>query len=97
MNLPLSVVNADRVGSTDSESFEKLKVPRITLHSVTQETLHVLHTPDDRLKAIHLDDYYQTYKLMAAFISLLDSALDATPVAPATANGKGEPNGPPSP
>jgi putative aminopeptidase FrvX len=85
MNLPLSVVDVDRVGSTDSESFEKLKVPRMTLHSVTQQTLHILHSSDDQIKAIHMDDYYQTYKLMAGFISLLDSTLDATPPAAAPA------------
>src|SRR4051812_35696149 len=81
MNLPLSAMDVDRVGTTDSESFEKLKVPRMTLHSVTQETLHVLHSSDDQIKAIHMDDYHQSYKLIAGFISLLDSTLDAPPPA----------------
>jgi putative aminopeptidase FrvX len=83
MNLPLSAVNVENVGSADSESFEKLKIPRMTLHSVTQPTLRVLHSPADRFDAIRMNDYYQSYKLIAAFISLLDSTLDAAPVAPA--------------
>jgi len=85
MNLPLSGMDVDGVGSSDSESFEKLKVPRMTLHSVTQETLHVLHSSNDQLKAIHMDDYYQSYTLIAAFISLLDGTLDATPPAASAA------------
>jgi len=96
MNLPLSAVNVENVGSADSESFEKLKIPRMTLHSVTQPTLRVLHSPADRIDAIRMSDYYQSYKLIAAFISLLDNTLDATLAAPATAKGKSEPNGPPS-
>ena len=85
MNLPLSGMDVDGVGSSDSESFERLKIPRMTLHSVTQQTLHVLHSSDDQIKAIHMDDYYQSYKLIAGFISLLDSTLDAAPAAPAAA------------
>jgi putative aminopeptidase FrvX len=77
MNLPLSAVNVENVGSADSESFEKIKVPRMTLHSVTQNTLRTLHSPNDQMKAVHMDDYYQSYKLIAAFLSLLDNTLDA--------------------
>jgi hypothetical protein len=81
-------VNVDNVGSSDSESFEKLKVPRMTLHSVTQPTLNVLHSPRDRIDAVRMGDYYQSYKLIAAFISLLDSTLDAAPPATAPAAAK---------
>ncbi len=88
MNLPLSGMDVDRVGSSDSESFERLKVPRMTLHSVTQQTLHILHSSDDQIKAIHMDDYYQTYKLVAGFISLLDSTLDQTPAPAVTPAAK---------
>ena len=36
--LPVSAMNIEKVGSTDSESFARYKIPRITLHSVTQKT-----------------------------------------------------------
>ena len=41
MNLPIAAVNVDKVGlTTDSESFAKFKIPRITIRfPVTQETL----------------------------------------------------------
>ena len=36
--LPVSAMNIEKVGSTDSESFARYQIPRITLHSVTQKT-----------------------------------------------------------
>ena len=75
MNAPLSAVNVDNVGSTDSESFAKRKIPRMTVHSVTQQTLRILHSSRDKLDAINLADYYQSYRLLAAYLAYLDTAL----------------------
>lgn len=75
MKLPLAVVNVDKVGSTDSESFASRKIPSLTIHSVTQETWPVLHSSKDTLAAIHLDDYYATYKLVAVYLAYLDQTL----------------------
>jgi hypothetical protein len=79
MNLPLSGMDVDKVGSADSESFEKLKIPRMTLHSVTQDTFKVLHSPLDQFKSVRMPEYYDSYKLIAAFVSLADSTLDTAP------------------
>ena len=76
LKLPLDWVNVDGVGSSDSESFARKKVPAITIHSVTQETLSVLHSPRDRVTAIALDAYYDTYRLLAAYLVYLDLKLD---------------------
>jgi peptidase M28-like protein len=74
LKLPLRGMNVDQVGTTDSEQFAERKIPRITIHSLTQETwnAHILHSSKDRLSAIRLEDYYQTYHLVAAYISFLD-------------------------
>ncbi len=74
LNLPISVVNVERVGSTDSEQFAARKIPSITIHSLTQETwdAHILHTSKDKISAINLDNYYDTYCLLAAYVSYLD-------------------------
>jgi hypothetical protein len=74
LNVPLTAVNVEQVGSTDAEQFSKLKIPRITIHSLTQDTWNarILHTSRDKLSAIRLDDYYQTYRLVAAYIAFLD-------------------------
>jgi aminopeptidase-like protein len=74
VDIPLKGVNVEQVGSTDSEQFAARKIPSITIHSLTQETWNarILHTSKDKFTAIRLDDYYQTYCLIAAYIAVLD-------------------------
>lgn len=76
-NLPLNAVNVDQVGSSDGEQFAERKIPRITIHSLTQETFNarILHTSKDKISAMRLDDYYQTYRLLAAYLAFLDNVL----------------------
>jgi len=82
LNVPVTGVNVEQVGSSDAEQFSERKIPRITIHSLTQETwnAHILHTSKDKLSAIRLDDYYQTYRLLAAYVAVLDQvASDPAP------------------
>jgi hypothetical protein len=75
MNLSVTGVNVEQVGSTDSEQFATRKIPSITIHSLTQETWNagILHTSKDKLAAMRLDDYYDSYRLIAAYLAVLDS------------------------
>jgi len=77
--IPLGGVDVDLVGSTDSVQFSARKIPAITIHSLTQATYNarILHTSKDKLSAIHLDEYYQTYHLIAAYLAYLDQTLPA--------------------
>ncbi len=70
--LPLNVVNVHRVGRSDSDSFQDINIPTINIHSVTTDTFPILHTRRDRIDAIHLDDYYDTYLLVRAYLAYLD-------------------------
>lgn len=65
----------DGMGSSDSEEFARRKIPRITIHSVTQQTWPILHSPQDNLKAVHLDEYYDSYRLIEGYLVYLDGAL----------------------
>ena len=85
LQLPLSAVNVDKVGTTDSESFARYKIPRITIHTLTQDTLTILHSPRDRLDKIKMGDYYDSYRLIAAYLVALDKFLGETQTAPAAA------------
>jgi hypothetical protein len=78
LNKPLSGVNFERVGSTDSESFAARKIRRITIHSLTQESENkgILHTKRDKLSAMNLDDYYDTFHLTAVYLGFLDHLVD---------------------
>lgn len=76
LKLPLQVVNTERVGTTDSASFARKKIPTVVLHSITQENLAVLHSVRDNLDAVKMDDYYGTYRLVSAYLTYLDSTLE---------------------
>jgi hypothetical protein len=82
MKLLLAAVNVDQVGSTDSESFARSKIPRITIHSVKQETWPILHSSKDKLSAIKMTDYYATYRLLVGYLAYLDTSLDSRPRLP---------------
>ena len=62
---PVQGVNVDNVGDDDTHPFLDKKMPVICIHSVTQETIGILHSNRDNLSAINLDDYYTTYRLVA--------------------------------
>jgi Zn-dependent M28 family amino/carboxypeptidase len=80
LTLPLAVVNVDKVGFSDAGSFRDKKIPSIDFHSVTQETLPILHSARDTFSAIRLPEYENSYALLAAYLAYLDATAD--PVAP---------------
>jgi hypothetical protein len=82
MKIPVTAMNVDQVGSTDSESFARFKIPRITVHSVTPETWPILHSSRDKLNAVKLNDYYESYHLIAGYLAFLDTYLDQPAPAP---------------
>jgi len=43
--------------------------------------LSILHSPHDKFSAIHLDDYYSTYRLLSAYLVNLDRYLAQAPAA----------------
>ena len=76
MRFPFAVVNGDRVGDDDSTPFKKRGVPTLMLHSITQDTLSILHTARDRMDKIALGDYYASYNQIAAYLAYIDAILD---------------------
>jgi Peptidase family M28 len=76
LQLPIADVNVEEVGSTDSESFRSRNIPVLTMHSVTQQTLPLLHSKNDTVDSIDLASYYRTYRLAAVYLAYLDGKLD---------------------
>jgi Iap family predicted aminopeptidase len=72
MKLPISGVNVDQVGSTDSESFREAHVPAMTLHSIKSVTWRILHSPNDQMDKINFAAYYRSYQLILTFLGVLD-------------------------
>jgi hypothetical protein len=79
--LPVSAMNVDNLGTADSESFARYHIPRLTLHSVTSNTWPILHSARDKLAAIRMDDYYDSYHLIAEYLAYLDDVLKPVPAA----------------
>lgn len=75
LKLPLGEMNVDDFGNSDGKSFRERNIPTITFHSVTIENLGIIHSIRDNLDAVKLDDYYDSYKLIAAYLAALDSEL----------------------
>lgn len=79
LGLPLAVVNVDRVGESDSRPFVDARIPVIDFHSVTQETLSILHGPRDAFPAVKMKEYVDSCNLLAAYLAYLDVTLSASP------------------
>jgi Peptidase family M28 len=76
-NLPIARMDVDGVGKSDEESFIKKGLCTLTVHSLTPQTLHVLHRQDDNPSAVRFTDYYETYRLLAGYLAVLDTQLVA--------------------
>ncbi len=75
MDMKLRNINFETVGSTDSESFARKKIPALTVHSITPQTSKYLHTPDDKIEHIDIPEHYKTYRLMTKYLAYLDKVL----------------------
>lgn len=77
--LPLTFMDMDEVGTSDFLAFRSKHVPTLIFHSLTQETLKLLHRSADNYQALKMDDYCATYRLAAAYLAYLDVTLDIRP------------------
>ena len=73
LRVPVGMVDVDRVGTDDSLPFGKDGIPTLSVHSVTQANYRVPHSAADRLDALRREDYYETYRLLCAWLVYLDS------------------------
>jgi Zn-dependent M28 family amino/carboxypeptidase len=78
-NTQIGAINLDKVGLSDSFPFTEKKIPAIDFHSISQETWPILHTRRDNSAAFHMDDYWNSYRLIATYLAYLDQKLVPTP------------------
>lgn len=75
LQLGFAGVNVDAVGTTDSMTFHRAKIPVLSLHSVTQETWKLINSPKDVWSSLSWKDYYDSHRFISAFIAYLDQKL----------------------
>lgn len=69
LKIPASQIGMETVGVTDSEPFAARHIPRITIHSLTQQNLEGVATP------FRPNNYYDTYRLLCGYLAYLDVTL----------------------
>ncbi len=75
--VPSSVRNVDlALMYDDAMPFRKRKIPTLSIHSLTGDTVRVPHSRRDNLSAIDLNHYHAGYRLIAAYLAYLDSVLE---------------------
>ena len=74
-HIPISGVNVEELADDDTHPFLLRGIPVISVHSVTQRTFNILHSKRDTIEAIHPDDYYDTYRVLALYLTYLDGEL----------------------
>ena len=82
MKLPLSAMETDHVGGSDGDAFSRRNIPTVTIHSVTTEAFPILRSARDQLDTVHMDEYFASYRLIAAYLAFLDGRLDTAPRIP---------------
>lgn len=75
LKIPLSGMNVDKVGQSDSLPFRDNKAATIDFHSLDNNTFPILHTIDDQLSAMKLDEYKSTYRFLTFYLAFLDQSL----------------------
>lgn len=76
MQLPVSVVDLHAVGRSDSDSFQDRRIPSLNIHSLTAATFPILHTRRDTINAVRMNDYYDSYLLIRAYLAYPDETLE---------------------
>ena len=76
VKIPLKRVDVQAVGNDDTQAFRDKKIPSITLHSLTQESLLVIHSRRDKLAAVNAEKLYESFRLAAQYVAYLDQVLE---------------------
>ena len=77
LKLPASQVDIAKAGYADSEAFASRDIPQITLHSLTRDSVAVMHT--QQAQKFRPDNYYDSYHLIAGYLAYLDETLKERP------------------
>lgn len=77
-SLGFSIGGADNnlVGDSDGRTFYGAKIPALSVHSLSGLTARVPNTDQDNSTAVHMNNYYESYKLIAAYLAYLDESLN---------------------
>ena len=64
------------VADSDGKTFSGAKIPVLSVHSIAGLDGRVPGTHEDNSTAVHMKEYYESYKLIAAYLAYLDESLN---------------------
>ena len=72
LGLPLTGSDCVPVGNSDGKTFSGAKIPVLSIHSLHGSGM----TRDDNSTSVHDKDYYESYRLISAYLAYLDESLN---------------------
>jgi len=76
LSLSVAGANSELIAQSDARTFYDAKLPVISVHSLHGDAEKIPGTYGDNVSAIHMNDYYDSYRLLAAYLAYLDQSLD---------------------
>ncbi len=83
LKIPVTAMDLEQGTAADSRPFSDRKIPAINVHALSSATLTVPGSDQDKADLIKMDDYGNTYRLVAGYLAFLDLTLDKPAPAPA--------------
>jgi hypothetical protein len=74
LKIPASQIDIAAIGHKDAEPFSALHIPRITIHSLTQQNVLTGTT-----QSFRPGNYYDSYRLLCGYLAYLDRSLKSKP------------------
>lgn len=75
---PLDKKVLGAVEESDHDVFRRAGIPVIRLHSLDETSMRLIHTHRDRLESFRFDAYQSSYRLLAAYLAVIDAVLSAS-------------------
>ncbi|MFB3776690.1 MAG: M28 family metallopeptidase [Bryobacteraceae bacterium] len=77
LKVPISGMNLDEATEVDSQPFKDKNIPTIHVHSISAADVAIPGSEKDTAAALQMDEYGNTYRLLAVYLAFLDNTLGA--------------------
>ena len=82
LKVPISGSDLDETAEVDSQPFRDKSIPTIHVHSISAANAAIPGSEKDTSAALRMEEYGNTYRLLAVYLAFLDNTL-GMPAAPA--------------
>jgi len=76
LGIPVAGSDTNIVGDSDEKTFTGAKIPVLAVHSLSGNAVRVPGTSNDNSTAVQPKEYYESYKLISAYLAYLDESLN---------------------